>query len=120
MHFDYENKDDRGFYKIAVPLIKAYANVHFSISCYGKENIPKEKGRLIVACNHISFVDPAVIISHFPYSIHFMFISISSIFPSNPIFIGNILFSKKTSHINYILIYPANQYKIFSQNIGFI
>ena len=31
-----------------------------------------------------------------------------------------LLFSKKTSHINYILIYPANQYKIFSQNIGFI
>ena len=72
MHFDYENKDDRGFYKIAVPLIKAYANAHFSISCYGKDNIPKEKGKLIIACNHISFADPAVIISHFPYSIHFI------------------------------------------------
>ncbi|MBO5937720.1 MAG: 1-acyl-sn-glycerol-3-phosphate acyltransferase [Clostridia bacterium] len=53
-------------------MIKAYADVHFSISCYGKENIPEEKGKLIIACNHISFADPAVIISHFPYSIHFI------------------------------------------------
>ncbi len=72
MHFDYSKNHDRNFYKAAVPLIKAYANAHFSISCYGKENIPKEKGKLIIACNHISFADPAVIISHFPYSIHFM------------------------------------------------
>lgn len=72
MHFDYQKDDDRNFYKIAVPLIKAYASLHFSISCYGQENIPHEKKRLIVACNHISFADPAVIISHFPYSIHFM------------------------------------------------
>ncbi|MBO7319925.1 MAG: 1-acyl-sn-glycerol-3-phosphate acyltransferase [Clostridia bacterium] len=72
MHFDYNRKDDRGLYKIALPLIKAYADVHFSISCYGKENIPEEKGKLIIACNHISFADPAVIISHFPYSIHFI------------------------------------------------
>ena len=72
MHFDYEKKDDRAFYKFAVPLINAYANSHFKISCYGKKNIPEEKGRLIIACNHISFADPAVIISHFPYSIHFI------------------------------------------------
>lgn len=72
MYFDYEKKDDRSFYKVAVPFIKAFANAHFKLSCIGKENIPKEKGRLIVACNHISFADPAVIISHFPYSIHFI------------------------------------------------
>ncbi len=72
MHFDYSKNKDRNFYKLAVPLIKAYANSNYSISCCGKENIPKEKGKLIIACNHISFADPAVIISHFPYSIHFM------------------------------------------------
>ena len=72
MHFDYNKKDDRGFYKIAVPLIKAYANAQFKLNCIGQENIPKEKRRLIVACNHISFADPAVIISFFPYSIHFI------------------------------------------------
>lgn len=72
MHFNYRKDNDRNFYKAAVPLIKAYALAHFKISCYGQENIPKEKGRLIIACNHISFADPAVIISHFPYSIHFM------------------------------------------------
>ena len=72
MHFDYDKKDDRNFYKIAIPFIKAFANAQFRINCIGQENIPKEKGRLIVACNHISFADPAVIISHFPYSIHFI------------------------------------------------
>ena len=72
MHFDYSKNNDRGFYKVAIPLIKAYAGAHFRISCYGQENIPKEKGRLIIACNHISFADPAVIISYFPYSIHFI------------------------------------------------
>ena len=72
MHFDYDKKDDRNFYKIAIPFIKAFANAQFRINCIGQDNIPKEKGRLIVACNHISFADPAVIISHFPYSIHFI------------------------------------------------
>ena len=72
MHFNYQKDDDRNFYKAALPFIKAYASAHFRISCFGSENIPKEKRRLIIACNHISFADPAVIISHFPYSIHFM------------------------------------------------
>ena len=72
MHFDYQRKEDRTFYKIAVPLIKAFANAQFKLSCYGRENIPKEKRRLIIACNHISFADPAVIICFFPYSIHFI------------------------------------------------
>ena len=72
MHFDYEKKEDRGFYKIAVPFIKALANAQFRLKIVGSENIPKEKGRLILACNHISFADPAVLISCFPYSIHFI------------------------------------------------
>lgn len=72
MHFDYHKDNDRNFYKAAVPLIKAFAALQFSVTCYGRENIPKEKKRLIVACNHISFADPAVIISRFPYPIHFM------------------------------------------------
>ena len=72
MHFDYEKKEDRSFYKIAVPFIKALANAQFRLKIVGSENIPKEKGRLILACNHISFADPAVLISCFPYSIHFI------------------------------------------------
>ena len=72
MHFDYEKKDDRAFYKISLPVIKAYANSRYRLVCFGKENIPQEKRRLIIACNHISFADPAVIISHFPYSVHFI------------------------------------------------
>ena len=72
MHFDYENKEDRTFYKVTLPIIKAYANSLYRITCHGKENIPKEKRRLIIACNHISFSDPAIIISRFPYSVHFI------------------------------------------------
>ena len=72
MHFDYEKKEDRSFYKIAVPFIKVLANAQFRLKIVGSENIPKEKGRLILACNHISFADPAVLISCFPYSIHFI------------------------------------------------
>ena len=72
MHFDYNRKDDRYFYKISLPLIKAYAKSRFRVTCYGSENIPKDKDRLIIACNHISFSDPAVIISYFPYPIHFI------------------------------------------------
>ncbi len=82
MHFDYQKKEDRSLYKIALPFIKAFANVNYKISCYGQENIPKKKRRLIIACNHISFADPSVIISFFPYSIHF--IAKSEIF-ENPV-----------------------------------
>lgn len=72
MHFDYTKKDDRVLYKISIPAIKAYANANYRITCYGQENIPKKKRRLILACNHISFTDPVVIISNFPYSVHFI------------------------------------------------
>lgn len=72
MHFDYTKKEDRAFYNIALPLIKAYTELRFRVTCYGSENIPTERGRLIIACNHISFSDPAVIISRFPYPIHFI------------------------------------------------
>ena len=90
MHFDYENKNDRQFYKFAVPLIKAFANAQFKLNCIGQENIPKEKKRLIIACNHISFADPAVIISFFPYSIHF--IAKSELFenPVTAFFVSNL------------------------------
>ena len=72
MHFDYTKKDDRAFYNIALPLIRAYTKSRFKVTCLGSENIPKERQRLIIACNHISFSDPAVIISYFPYPIHFI------------------------------------------------
>lgn len=72
MHFDYTKKDDRAFYNIALPLIRAYMKSRFRVTCLGSENIPTERRRLIIACNHISFSDPAVIISHFPYPIHFI------------------------------------------------
>lgn len=82
MHFDYTKKDDRAFYNIALPLIKAYTKSRFRVTCFGSENIPTKRQRLIIACNHISFSDPAVIISHFPYPIHF--IAKSELFQNRP------------------------------------
>lgn len=89
MHFDYDKKDDRILYKIGIPAVKLFAKANYKITCHGQENIPKEKRRLIIACNHISFVDPAVIISFFPYSIHF--IAKSELFenPVTAFFISN-------------------------------
>lgn len=71
MYFDYSQKKDKKFYNIALPLIKAFSHLRFSARYKGRENIPK-KGGFIVAANHITFSDPAVIIAGFPHTIHFM------------------------------------------------
>lgn len=71
MYFDYNQKKDKKFYKVALPLIKAFSHFRYNITYKGMENIP-EKGGFIVAANHISFSDPAVIIAAFPHTIHFM------------------------------------------------
>lgn len=71
MHFDYSVNKDRKFYNIALPAIKLIAFSKFKVSCKGKENIPKDKG-FILASNHISFFDPAVIVSEVGRTVHFM------------------------------------------------
>lgn len=71
MHFDYTVNKDRNFYKIALPLIKLIARSKFRIVCKGKYNIPKNKG-FILAANHLSFFDPAVIVSNIDHTVHFM------------------------------------------------
>ena len=71
MHFDYSVNKDRKFYKAAVPAIKLISFAKFKVTCKGKENIPKDRG-FILAANHISFFDPAVIISNIDHTVHFM------------------------------------------------
>jgi 1-acyl-sn-glycerol-3-phosphate acyltransferase len=42
-----------------MPLLRAIIRVGFRVKVVGRENIPKDTGGLILACNHIHFTDPA-------------------------------------------------------------
>ncbi len=71
MYFDYDEQKDRRVYDISMPLLRALSRVRYDLTVKGCENIPR-KGGLILASNHISFADPAVIVANFPRKIHFM------------------------------------------------
>lgn len=71
MYFDYEKNKEHKFYDLALPLVKAYTFLRFDVECFGRENVP-EKGPLILACNHISFSDPAVIVANINRRANFM------------------------------------------------
>ena len=49
------------FYSIARELVRFIYHIVFHITLVGKENIPAEKGRFIIASNHVSNNDPHVI-----------------------------------------------------------
>lgn len=63
------------FYVIAKFFVKIVFFLYFKVSAYGKENIPK-KGRLIVAANHISYLDPLILGLSFPRRIHYIMSSV--------------------------------------------
>ncbi len=71
MAFDYSVTRDRKFCEIIKPIGKLYLHSYLRIKTVGLENIPKE-GAFIVACNHINYVDPALLLMKFPRPIHFM------------------------------------------------
>ncbi len=71
MYFDYTKQKDRRLYNLSMPVLRILAGVRYELTVKGRENIP-QNGGLILACNHISFADPAVIAAHFPRNIHFM------------------------------------------------
>lgn len=71
MAFDYSVIRDRKYYNIVQKPCKFILRLALRIKCEGVENIPKE-GSFILACNHIHFVDPAVLLAFFPRPIHFM------------------------------------------------
>lgn len=63
------------FYFISKFFVKIVFFFYFRVSAYGKENIPR-KGRLIVAANHISYLDPLTLGLSFPRRIHFIMTSV--------------------------------------------
>jgi 1-acyl-sn-glycerol-3-phosphate acyltransferase len=58
-------------YAIAKFLIHAVARVLWRVRVYGAENVPLE-GPLIVACNHISLLDPPILGAFCPRMLHYM------------------------------------------------
>lgn len=48
-------------YRLAIALASLIYHIKFKITVVGKENIPKKKGGLIIASNHVSNDDPPVI-----------------------------------------------------------
>lgn len=59
------------FYFISKFFVKIVFFPYFRVSAYGRENIPR-KGRLIVAANHISYLDPLTLGLSFPRKIHYI------------------------------------------------
>lgn len=49
------------FYSFARELVRFVYRIIFKITFLGLENIPKEKGGYIVACNHVSNNDPPMV-----------------------------------------------------------
>ncbi len=71
MSFDYSVVRDRKFYNAVKAPCKFLLKLGLRIKCVGVENIPQD-GAFILACNHIHFVDPAVLLANFPRPIHYM------------------------------------------------
>lgn len=48
-------------YGFLVSLVRAFSYLFLNIKIDGKENIPKQQGGFMVACNHQSFWDPVLV-----------------------------------------------------------
>jgi len=59
------------FYYISRTVVALVCYSYFRVKAYGKENIP-QKGRLIVAANHFSYLDPLTLGIAFPRRIHYI------------------------------------------------
>ena len=71
MKFDFSAPRESRLYNVFRPLAKGFISLRFCVNSFGEENIP-EKGAFILAANHISALDPVMIISHCPRTLHFM------------------------------------------------
>lgn len=90
MKFDFSAPRESRLYNVFRPLAKGFISLRFCVTSFGEENIP-EKGAFILAANHISALDPVMIISHCPRTLHFM--AKDELF-KNPVFAS---FLKKTN-----------------------
>lgn len=71
MKFDFSVPKESKLYNSFRPLAKALVSLKFRVRSFGEENIPKE-GAFILAANHIGALDPVMIISRCPRTLHFM------------------------------------------------
>lgn len=90
MYFDYSTLKEHNTYTIVKPVLSLLSHIVYSTRCEGRENVP-EKGKLILACNHIGTPDPGFIVANCPRKVHYM--AKSDIFDKK-------LFSKLFTHMN--------------------
>lgn len=71
LKFDFSAPKESRLYNFFRPLAKGFVSLAFCVKSFGEENIPKE-GAFILAANHIGALDPVMIISRCPRTLHFM------------------------------------------------
>ncbi len=71
MYFDYSKVKDHKLYPVLVPVLRILSHIVYSTKCVDCDNIP-ESGKLIIACNHVAFSDPALIVAYSKRRVHFM------------------------------------------------
>ncbi len=72
MYFDYSKPPkNHKIYPFVKPPLWLASHIVYEYRCRGRENIP-ETGSLIIACNHVAFSDPALIVANCPRKIHYM------------------------------------------------
>ncbi len=71
LNFDYTTVGKSYFYSLIKPFLWIASHVVYKYRCEGRKNIPTE-GSLIIACNHVAFSDPALIIVNCPRKIYYM------------------------------------------------
>jgi 1-acyl-sn-glycerol-3-phosphate acyltransferase len=59
------------FYAISKAVIRAFARVVWRVRAFGLENVPVS-GAAIVACNHVSYLDPPILGAFCSRRIHYM------------------------------------------------
>ena len=70
MKFDFSAPRESRLYDVFRPLAKGFISLRYCVTSFGEENIP-QKGAFILAANHISALDPVMIISRCPRTLHF-------------------------------------------------
>lgn len=71
MEFDYTSVSDSLIYNLVKPPLWIASHIAYKYRCKGRKNIPSDGG-LIIACNHVAFSDPALIVVNCPRKIHYM------------------------------------------------
>lgn len=71
MKINFSSPVEGRWYNVLRPAVRGIVSFKYKIRSYGEENIP-QSGAFILAANHISALDPLMIISRCPRTLHFM------------------------------------------------